>query len=96
MDVGGEMVSVALPQEVFHSREAFFAALQEAARDQHPAILRYFGVKFTSGVPFVSLFTTGISRDEYLVRIYLRTPILRGMFSCNWPQKCMLCGDTRE
>lgn len=54
MEMGDESISVAVPSEIFHSREGFFAALQEAGREQHPLLLQNFGVKSTSGVPFVS------------------------------------------
>lgn len=54
MDIGDESISVAVPSEILHSREEFFAALQEAGREQHPLLLQNFGVKSTSGVPFVS------------------------------------------
>lgn len=53
MDVSGDVVAVAVPLGVYHSREAYFSALQEAGRDQHPKELKHFGVKFDPAQPFV-------------------------------------------
>lgn len=53
IDVNGHEVSVAVPLGVYASRQAYFSALQESGRDQHPKQLKYFGVKFDSAQPFV-------------------------------------------
>lgn len=55
MEVDGDVVSVAVPKGVYYSRGDFFAALQEAGRDQHPKILSCFGIRYTKTVPFVSI-----------------------------------------
>lgn len=54
MDVGGDVISVNIPLGVYLTEEAFFSALQEAGRDQHPRLLRFFGVKYDRAQPFVS------------------------------------------
>lgn len=53
MNVCGDVISVALPLGIYHTRKDFFTAVQEAARDQHPKQLRLFGVKYSPTRPFV-------------------------------------------
>ena len=55
MDVSGVAVAVSVPLGVYNTIGAYFTALQEAGRDQHPTELRHFGVKFDPAQPFVSL-----------------------------------------
>lgn len=66
MDVDGTVVAVELPEGLYHSRDALFSALQEGAREQYPNDLAYFGVKYTPGVPFVSI------GDVSIVKRYAR------------------------
>lgn len=70
MKVCGDEVSVALPLGIYNTREAFFTAVQEAARDQHPKQLRLFGVKYSParsfvGPPFFPLLIPLLDRIEY-------------------------------
>ncbi|CAM9873724.1 unnamed protein product [Ectocarpus sp. 6 AP-2014] len=55
MDVSGVAVAVSVPLGVYSTIGAYFTALQEAGRDQHPTELRHFGVKFDPAQPFVML-----------------------------------------
>lgn len=55
MNINGDVVSVAVPKGVYYSRGEFYAALQEAGRDQHPKMLSCFGIRYTKAVPFVSV-----------------------------------------
>lgn len=48
------MIAIALSTGIYHTREAYFTALQEAGRDQHPDILRCFGVKHVANATLVS------------------------------------------
>lgn len=54
MDVNGEVIAISLPSGAYATREAYFSALQDAGRDQHPKQLKCFGVKFDPAQPFVS------------------------------------------
>lgn len=59
------MVAVAVPLGVYASRQAYFSALQEAGRDQHPKELKYFGVKFDPLQPFVRQ-----ALEHMILRVY--------------------------
>ncbi|CAM9441290.1 unnamed protein product [Scytosiphon promiscuus] len=67
MDVNGDVVTVSVPEGVYATKEAYFSALQDAGRDQHPKQLEYFGVKFDPAQPFVVL-TAGYSPFRILWR----------------------------
>lgn len=54
MEVDSDVVAVSVPLGVYNSREAYFSALQDAGRDQHPKKLQSFGVKYSRTHPFVS------------------------------------------
>ncbi|CAM9150534.1 unnamed protein product [Ectocarpus sp. 12 AP-2014] len=67
MDVSGVAVAVSVPLGVYNTIGAYFMALQEAGRDQHPTELRHFGVKFDPAQPFVML-TAGYAPFRILWR----------------------------
>lgn len=54
MNIGGDLVAVSVALGIYNTREAYFLALQEAARDQYPKTLGLFGVNHGRTQPFVS------------------------------------------
>jgi len=72
MNVCGDIISVALPLGIYHTREDFFTAVQDAARDQHPKQLRLFGVKYSPtrsfvGPPFLPLLSLTLRQGSVIM-----------------------------
>lgn len=80
LEIDGKAMSVKVPLGVYGSRQAFFSALQDAGRDQHPKQLRLFGVKFSSHQPFVRHFhssmTVGFEIATPQAEVVLEAPYL--------------------
>ena len=69
MEVGGKVVPVTVPLGIYATQAAYFSALQEAGRDQHPVALKCFGVKFDPAKPFVSQSAGANWLEKYLFDI---------------------------